>query len=455
MPQYITHHTPAQPEAATAPIRSIVPAAVERVLSPEVEDMLERTPSRFLRMGLFSIIAAIGLLLVMAICIRYPDTLEGKAILTTDPLPIRIKAQNGGRLLSVLVKEGQYVQEGAVLAEIENPVGLEKMKSLEMFCQAVKDCLAKDDRDSLSLLLREEFHLLGDLQPDYNKLLQQISAYLLLKGQHIYNKRINNLQTQHSRIASLSVVNEEESRLISEELKREEAFFEAKKQLFEEKVLSRQEFYAEAAALAQKKRTLEELKAAKIQSGITTGENDQQLLNITYEQKEREHELILSIEEQVRNLQSYIEDWRLKFLVTAPYKGRIYELRPLQRNEIVVAGDELYIVAPDDFRYTAYAFIPTASSGKVSVGQSVQLQLDQFPFNEYGFLEGKVSFISHTPQAGDKEVYRVLIRLPDSLYTSYHIKVRFSPEMSGTARIITKDKNLLQRLLDNVAKVGK
>lgn len=453
MPEQITQTKP-----GTETHQRIIPVMPERTMSPEAEELLERMPSRFLRMGLLSVIAALSLLLVIAICVRYPDTLEGKVTLTTDPLPIRIKAQSTGRILDVFVKDEQPVYEGEILAEIENPIGLQKINALQAFCLSVKDAMNNNDIDSLSLLIREEFHFLGEIQPDYNKLLQSINAWLLLKEQHIYHKRIRNLQEQQNRYTRLTGITDEESRLINEELKREEAFFEVKKKLFEEKVISRKEYYEEAAALAQKKRALEAQKATKVQSGISEGQNDKQLLDITYEQKERENALVLGIEEQLRNLKSYIQIWRLKYLITAPYKGRAYQLRPLQRNEIVTAGDELYIVAPTDFKYTAYSLIPAASSGKIREGQSAQLQLEQFPFNEYGYLEGKVRFISRIPQADTKDkeaMYRVHIQLPDSLYTSYHIRIPFSPEMSGTVRIITKDKNLLQRLLDNIAKVNK
>lgn len=456
MADQVTQSIPVVP--VQEPPQRIIPLPEGPALSPEAEELLERTPSRLLHLGLYAVIAALGILVLIALYVRYPDTLEGKVTLTTDPLPIRIKAQTGGRVLDVFAQEGQLVTEGEVLAEIENPVGLKSMNALTVFCAGARHALENSYSDSLATWARQEFHLPGEVQQDYNRLLQNISAYLLLKEQHIYHKRIRNLKDQQNRFARLAEVSDEESRLINEELRREEAFFESKKKLFEEKVISRKEYYEEAAALAQKKRALKAQQVARIQSGISEGQNDKQLLDITFEQKEREDALVLEMAEQIRNLQSYVQSWRLKYLVTAPYKGHVYELRPLQRNEVIASGDELYIVTPLAFRYTAYALIPAASSGKIRTGQPVQLQLDQFPFNEYGYIEGKVSHISHTPQTGVKEneiMYRVQIQLPDSLYTSYHIRVPFSPEMSGTVRIIARDKNLLQRLLDNIAAVNR
>lgn len=465
MPEPIIYQKTPAPEAPPA-IESRGPVVFrlpEQALSPEVEDLLERTPSRFTRLGLFSVVMALGILLLVACLVKYPDILEGNVTLTTDPLPIKVKAQSGGRVLQLFVKEGQQVSEGDVLAEIENPIGFRKINELDQLCTSVIRWLHNGTPDSLATCLKEDGHLLGDVQADYNKLVQSISAYLLLKDQRIFHKRIVNLKVQGSRYTALSKSSDQERALVTGELKSAEDFFEAKKKLYEERVLSRKEFNDEVTALNEKRLALENQKETKIRSGIAEGENNKLLLDLEYEKREKENQLILSIEEQVRNVRSYIRGWRLKFLVMAPFSGRVYELRPLQRNEVVTAGEELYIVAPDQFRYVAYSMIPAASFGKISTGQQAHIMLAQFPYNEYGYLEGNVSFISHTPQAAanagkdEKEaaMYRVHIRLPDSLYTSYHIRIPFSPEMTGKIRIITKDKNLLQRLLDNIAKADK
>ena len=46
-------------------------------------------------------------------------------------------------------------------------------------------------------------------------------------------------------------------------------------------------------------------------------------------------------------------------------------------------------------------------------------------------------------------------QLPCTLLTSYKKQIPFNPEMTATARIITKDRNLLQRLVAGVGKMDK
>ncbi|PZQ81281.1 MAG: HlyD family secretion protein, partial [Flavobacterium johnsoniae] len=64
---------------------------------------------------------------------------------------------------------------------------------------------------------------------------------------------------------------------------------------------------------------------------------------------------------------------------------------------------------------------------------------------EFGVIRGKIQSISLTP---DKEGNILIdVSLPNKLETSYHKKIAFRQEMSGTADIITQDLRLMERLL--------
>ena len=85
------------------------------------------------------------------------------------------------------------------------------------------------------------------------------------------------------------------------------------------------------------------------------------------------------------------------------------------------------------------------NSGKLQIGQKVNIRIANYPDREYGIIEGKLKTISSTP---DKEGNLLLdIELPNGLQTSYNKQINFQQEMTGTADIITDDLRLLQRLL--------
>ena len=84
------------------------------------------------------------------------------------------------------------------------------------------------------------------------------------------------------------------------------------------------------------------------------------------------------------------------------------------------------------------------------MGQKVNVRLDNYPFHEYGLLEGRVSKMGMLP---DNNQYQIEVVFPDGLKTSYNNNLKFSPEMMGSAEIITADRRLIQRIFDSFIKL--
>ena len=95
--------------------------------------------------------------------------------------------------------------------------------------------------------------------------------------------------------------------------------------------------------------------------------------------------------------------------------------------------------------------VPTVNSGKVMTGQKVLIKLDNYRFQEYGIVEGKVQNISLIPD--DKGNYYVDITLPKGLKTSYNKKLPFDKELRGNAEIVTQDLRLIERFFYQIRKL--
>ena len=96
--------------------------------------------------------------------------------------------------------------------------------------------------------------------------------------------------------------------------------------------------------------------------------------------------------------------------------------------------------------------LPTVNSGKVRKGMRANIRLEGYPYQEFGVLQGQVSSIALVPE---KEAYLVEIALSDSLVTSYGRTIPFAQELPGTARIITEDRRILDRVFDQVLSLVK
>lgn len=436
----------------------------DQLRAPEANEMLERTPTWLLRWGVFSIMIVFGILIIISVVIKYPDTLEGSAIITTDPLPIKLKSISGGRVTQLFLTDGAKSTKNTPIAEIENTTGYANILHLQNTIDSINRYLQTNNENALELLLSKPLSSLGDAQSFYNQLLQQLSSRSLLHKEKLYNKRTQNLQQQIGNIQSIAQITKYERTMIEEELKQSDDRFKANEQLYKERVISKQEYYDESARLRAKKLQLEQQKRSGIQNTISSNDNNKQMLEIQYEREDKERTLTVGVEEALRNITNYIQSWKQRYLLVAPYDGIVQYLRPLQLNEPTNAGEELFAVVPQQSKYLAVIMLPATGIGKVSLGQNVHLLLDNFPYNEYGFLEGKIVKRSTLPESvksnssgasSQTTMYRIYVHLPDTLITSYHKKIPFNPEMTATARIITKDRNLLQRLVAGVARMDK
>src|SRR5690606_8837545 len=191
-----------------------------------------------------------------------------------------------------------------------------------------------------------------------NKLLEDIHAYTLLSEQHIYDRRIQNLTDQSDRYHTISSSIAQSKGLVEDELKRAEQVLEGQRKLYEKNIISKKEYFDARSQFNQKKQELESQSASIEQNRIAVAENRKQSFDIQYEKTERRNSLLLAIESDVRNLQSFIQTWKQRFLLTAPFAGTLHELRPLQANEVLTQGEELFIITPKQFQYIVSALIP-------------------------------------------------------------------------------------------------
>lgn len=102
------------------------------------------------------------------------------------------------------------------------------------------------------------------------------------------------------------------------------------------------------------------------------------------------------------------------------------------------------VVPQGESEIFARIMIPMAGSGTVKEGQNVNIQLEGYPYLEYGMVHGIIESRSLVPQ---EDLYVLDVSLPDGLSTFYGKQLDFSQNMSGRAEIITEDIRLIERLI--------
>jgi len=180
-----------------------------------------------------------------------------------------------------------------------------------------------------------------------------------------------------------------------------------------------------------------------------------QLLKV--EQQQAEQQLRMDVISGYNELVNSIRQWKQRYLFVAPFTGTLENLNFWHENDFLQAGTETFSVLPADNPLLGQVFLPSQGAGKVEVGQKVIIKLENYPYMEYGSVNGQVRSISMlTNQAeaitrqNNMHTYLVTVDLPKRLTTNYGAALDFRYEIKGVAEIVTKRRRLLERLFDNL-----
>ena len=163
-------------------------------------------------------------------------------------------------------------------------------------------------------------------------------------------------------------------------------------------------------------------------------------------QVDRSHELALY--NAVASLMQAVSEWEKAYVLQSPVDGTVSFMQSWETGQPVAQDETVFVVVPVEKPVPmARVRLPMQSVGQVFVGQRAIIRLAGFSEQEYGILEGRVSFISPIPD--EEGMYTLELELPDGLQTSNGKSIPLIEAMSGTTDIVTKERNLLERLLMN------
>jgi len=154
------------------------------------------------------------------------------------------------------------------------------------------------------------------------------------------------------------------------------------------------------------------------------------------------------VRESFNNLAARIDIWEQKYLLEAPINGVVAFTGYWAENQNVRTGDKVITIVPSAPGDTIGKIdLPVEGSGKVKIGQNVNIQFSDYPHLEYGMVRGIIKTISLVP---DDQLYAVEVEFPEGLVTYYDREIPFNQEMFGRAEIITDDRRLIERIFSPI-----
>jgi hypothetical protein len=379
--------------------------------------------------------------------VRYPDVVSARIEVTTAVRPGDVVAQTDAYLEKLFVKDNERVAQNAVLGLLQSTTKYDDILQLERLLKRWQQLPS----DSLVVLEPPRGLFLGDLQAEYAALLQQIDKVKYgKKSQQESSLRNENAGSAQISRLQQAIANDKRSMIrLQGQLVTAKELYQGQKSLYNDGIISRMVLESEKAKVADIEREIEQLEDAVFQKENQIIGLQKNIGDVQYTVSEQQAGNSGALAAYINALQGSIARWKQAYLLVAPIAGNaslnsnFFAERQFVKNGEVV----LTIVPPSSDTLFGRMSLPISGSGKVEAKQRVIIKLDNYPYHEYGTVEGEVLSKSLVPR---DNAYRVQVLLKKGLRSSYGRDLTFQQQLQGNAEIVTDEKSFLRRITDQV-----
>ncbi|SDM08392.1 HlyD family secretion protein [Chryseobacterium taihuense] len=415
--------------------------------SESVQDILTQPPHWMIRWGNTVIFIILIMIMVMSYIIKYPEFVPAPIIVTSQNPPEKIEARSNSKIEKIFIKDHQKVKKGDIMMVLQSTANYQNVLELK----AIVDSIKSDKLLSFPLSKVSHFKL-GELQGDYNsfaKAFQDENLFTRLQPYAPENLAANQSMTE-ARIRIANLKQQKNLEITKYELTKKN--YQRSQELFNQGVIAAMELENEKIKFLQAQQNLENINISlsQLQESIT---NLNKTKSGTAINTEKDKITYSSQTLQLfENLRKSLKQWEQTYLIVSSTNGMASFQQFFGENQFVKAGDPIISILPDHTeRLVGRMSVPAVNSGKIITGEKVLIKLDNYRFQEYGIIEGKVQNISLIPD--DKGNYYVDVILPKGLQTSYSKTLKFDKELRGNAEIVTQDLRLIERFFYQIRKL--
>lgn len=404
----------------------------------EIEHILGRTPGILLHIGITVIFVVFLVILVGSSFFSYPDMISAPIRLVTEHAPAPLVCKMGGKLMEIRVKDNITVNPGNILAVLENTANVQDMLNLYAVLEG------KDSTGLTEIVFGNELRL-GDVQAAYAAWKYTRIAYDNFRQLKYHERRIQAMKEQIGYMKEYIGYGNQQREYLDEELSILTHNYQQDQQLAQKKVISGEELDNVKTGLLQKKYNSAVNQASLADSKVRMSQLEQSIIDLELDYQKQKKELEDDIHHSREVLHAQVKAWDQNYVIRAPEFGQVAFTKFWTNGDYVAAGETLFTIVPDGKgNVIGRIELPMLKSGKVAKGQRVHVKLDNYPYMEYGILEGTVNHISPIPNI---KFYNVEVVFPRKLVSSYGKDIPLLQGMSGMADIITEDQSLFKRLM--------
>ena len=413
-----------------------------------VKEILETPPNTIISWGNTFFLTFIILIFLLSWFVKYPDVVISEIVITTDNPPIFLATKTDGKIDSILKSNKELVDKNEWLAIIGSNANVKHIKILDSILHNLKTT-----NYALESIQDIDFPIMdvGEIQSNYNSLVKAALKFKHHKkdGNFSTQSQLNNLKiSQYNSLINGAIKDKEIS---EKELEVAKTNLDRHKKLLNKGVIALQEYESMQLKHLQAIRSLQSnisnISQARSQKATLLSDGS----NLKFNEEKTYLNSELDILEAIKLTELAYSEWLKKHVLISTVKGEVNYLDYFTNNQYVETAEKLISIIPKYSKqdYFGIAKMPIINSGKVKLGQTVNIKLLGFPENEYGVLLGIVTNISDVP---NEDFYLVKVNLKEGLKTTFNKEITFNQNIEGNAGIITEDLRLIERFVYTLTK---
>ena len=414
--------------------------------SEEMQEIISSVPSWILRRGISLILFILLLIVVLSAFIRYPDVVKTSLKVNSLNSPKGVISHQNGKLVKLLVKENEQVIEKQPLAYIESTAKHNDVLLLANKLKILHNQLNTGQELKAEHLLQNLLNL-GELQTNYQSFYQEYLQFINTQNGGFYLKQKAYLEKDLAEIKKLQQQINQQRQIQEKEYANAEEEYQAYQKLKSKNVISNSEFKQQENKYLASKYPLQQSSTALLNNNTSYLAKQQELA--TLENTIREQQA--KFRQAVNSMITATDTWLMQYVVLAPLAGKVGYAGILQENQQVTANQELFIVNPGNTDFFGEVQIPQYNMGKVALGQRTLIKLKSFPFEEYGIVNGKISYITDVALKDSVFIAKIDFGKFEQKNPDHPIVLKTG--MMADAEIITRESSLLQRFARNMTKM--
>ncbi|WP_419700261.1 HlyD family secretion protein [Mucilaginibacter sp. NFX135] len=415
----------------------------------DMQDIITTVPSWILRWGITLFFGILVLIVSLSAMVKYPDIVKTQLKIESPNSPKPVVSKVPGKLIKLLVKENTNVVAGQALAYMESTGDHDKIWRLAANLKGLQSQVLQNKPVSPLLFPESDNIQLGELQSAYQTFYQEYLNYKSAVNDGFYLKKRAFLQNDLMDLTKQAQQLNQQKQIQQRNFTIADDDYQMHKKLEKEKVETPAELRQQESKYLAQKEPLVQTESALITANNNYAAKQKDILELDNQIREEKAKFLQAL----NSLISQAEDWKSKYILTAAQSGKLSYAGIVQENQVLTAGQEVFAINPGNEAFFGQMAIPQDNMGKVKEGQEVLVKLKSYPFEEYGMIRGKISYIADVPYKDSVFVSKVdfKVRSASDMRKPIHLK----QGMMADAEIITQDATILQRISRSVFKILK